>query len=192
MVNDNQVNFKLVFKQKLVMQRLGILCFCILVICSRSFGQATKESGVLILVADSATNTYGYKSGSGKIAVPMGKYPMCFTDTFRSYAIVLDSRRGFIAIDRQYHVLYNVFIFDNGPDPASGGLFRIQVAGKIGYADITTGSVAIKPQFACAWPFENGMAKVAIKCQTRQDGEHSTWISDEWFYINKAGRLVNR
>jgi hypothetical protein len=147
---------------------------------------------VLILVADSATDTYGYKSESGKIAVPMGKYSMCFTDTFRNYAIVLDSGKGFIAIDRQYHVLYNVFVFDNGPDYPADGFFRIKVAGNIGYADIATGKIVIKPQFACAWPFENGIAKVAIKCQTRQDGEHSTWISNEWFYINKAGVLVNR
>jgi hypothetical protein len=86
------------------MQKLTILCFCALIICPGSFGQAIKESSVLILVADSATDTYGYRSESGRIAVPMGKYSMCFTDTFRNYAIVLDSGKGFIAIDRQYHV----------------------------------------------------------------------------------------
>jgi hypothetical protein len=174
------------------MQRLAILSFFALTIRSIVFGQATKEPSVLILVTDSSTDTYGYKNESGKIAVPMGKYKMCFTDTFRNYAIVLDTGKGFIAIDRQYRVLYNVFPFDNGPDYPADGFFRIKVAGKIGYAEIATGRIVIKPQFACAWPFENGVAKVATKCQTQTDGEHSTWISDEWFYINKAGTRVNR
>jgi hypothetical protein len=64
-------------------------------------------------------------------------------------------------------------------------------AGKIGYADAATGKIVIRPQFACAWPFEHGVAKVSLNCQTRSDGEHATWISDDWFYINKAGARVN-
>jgi hypothetical protein len=119
--------------------------------------------------------------------IPLGKYEFCFTDTFRNYAIVLDSGKGFVAIDRQYHVLYNVYVFDNGPDYPSEGLFRITTGGKIGYAYAATGKIAIKPQFACAWPFENGMAKVSRNCETLPEGEHHIWISDQWFYINKTG-----
>jgi hypothetical protein len=152
--------------------------------------QASNEKDVLIRVADTAVGTYGYRNEAGKIIVPMGKYPICITDTFRYFAIVIDTAGRLMAIDRQFHVLYNVFIFDNGPDEPVDGLFRIKIAGKIGYVDAANGKIAIKPQFACAWPFENGVAKVALSCKTHFDGEHSSWTSNEWFYINKAGIRV--
>ena len=155
-------------------------------------GQAPSKKGVLIRVADSAADTYGYKNEAGKIVIPMGKYPVCITDTFRNYAIVLVSGKGFVAIDRQYHVLYKVFIFDNGPDYESDGLFRIKTNGKIGYVDAAKGKIVIRPQFACAWPFENGVAKVALQCQTRSEGEHFAWISDEWFYIQRGSQVQNQ
>jgi hypothetical protein len=162
-----------------------------LMISQKTVGQPVKEKGLLILVSDSATGAYGYRNETGKIIIPMGKYLSCFTDTFRSYAIVDKPGEGIVGIDRQGRVLYSIFIFDNGPDEPSDGLFRIKTAGKIGYADSATGEIVIKPQYACAWPFENGMAKVAAECKTRSDGEHSTWISDHWFFINKNGVRVN-
>ena len=55
----------------------------------------------------------------GEIIIPLGKYAICFTDTFRTYAIVLKSHKGFVAIDRQENILYEVFPFDNGPDYTS-------------------------------------------------------------------------
>lgn len=157
-----------------------------------SVGQPQKDAAFLIRVSDSSGQTYGYKNSDGKMEVPFGRYSYCFTDTFRKYAIVIDSGRGIVGIDRNETILYNVFIFDNGPDYPSNGLFRIKIAGKIGYADATTGKVVVKPQFACAWPFEDGLAKVALDCQTHHMGEHSTWVSDHWFYINKAGVRISR
>ena len=162
-----------------------------LMISLKTTGQERTNKGVLILLSDSATNTYGYRNESGKIVIPMGRYPVCYTDTFRDYAIVLKPGIGFVGIDRQERVLYSVFIFDNGPDEPSDGLFRVRATGKIGYADAATGKIIIKPQFACAWPFDHGVAKVALDCQTRSDGEHSTWVSDHWFYVNKKGVRVN-
>jgi len=84
-----------------------------------------------------------------------------------------------------------VFPFDNGPDYTSDGLFRILAKNRIGYADSSTGKIIINPQFECAWPFERGIAKVSIDCQKRADGEHSTWSSDRWYYIDKSGRKVD-
>lgn len=55
-----------------------------------------------------------------------------------------------------------------------------------GYADAATGNVVIKPQYECAFPFENGIAKVAIHC-TVEDGEHGIMESDQWIYIDKKG-----
>jgi hypothetical protein len=170
--------------------------FCLitiaLIINLVSVGQAPKDADILIRVSDSTGRTCGYKNRDGEIEIPLGKYSYCFTDTFRKYAIVIDSGKGIVGIDRHENVLYNLFIFDNGPDYPSNGLFRIKVAGKIGYADAATGKIVVMPQFACAWPFEQGFAKVAMDCQTHQMGEHSTWVSDHWFYINRAGMRVRK
>jgi len=173
------------------MHRHAILILFLAFIYSTGIGQKSKEKAPLILVSDSLTGECGYRTEAGKIVVPMGKYSACITDTFWNFAIIIDSGKGLIAIDRQFRVLYNVFVFDNGPDYPVEGLFRIKVAGKIGYANETSGRIVVKPQFACAYPFENGMAKVSLDCKTRSDGEHSTWDSDKWFYINKAGNRVN-
>ena len=85
-----------------------------------------------------------------------------------------------------------MFSFDNGPDYASEGLFRIIQNNKIGYADSATGKVIIKPQFGCAFPFDNGFAKVSFNCATHSDGEHKIWTSDNWFYIDKKGKKVSK
>jgi hypothetical protein len=99
----------------------------------------------------------------------------------------------FVAIDRQENVLYGIFSYDNGPDYPSEGLFRILENNKIGYADSISGKVLIKPQFDCAWPFDNGVAEVSTNCLTESQGEHGSWISEHWFYIDKTGKkVVNR
>ena len=145
----------------------------------------------LILFVDSTDDKCGYKNLQGDVIIPLGKYNMCFTDTFKSYAIVTSLDHGMIAIDRKENTLYRVFPFDNGPDYPSEGLFRIIINNKIGYADYNTGEIVIKPQFDCAWPFEKGVAKVSNDCVTKSEGEHSTWISDKWFYIDKIGTEQN-
>jgi hypothetical protein len=178
-------------KNYYIMQRAAVIFLLTLLITYTADGQMPGEKGILILMTDTATGKYGYRNEAGKIEIPFGKYSYCFTDTFRKYAIVLDSGRGFVAIDRQFRVLYDVFIFDNGPDYPSDGLFRIKSDSKIGYADENNGKIAVKPQFACGYPFENGVAKVALHCETKKSGEHSTWVSDEWFYINKTGARVD-
>jgi hypothetical protein len=155
-----------------------------------ALGQKKTTPDLLISFFDSTNHTYGFKSLHGKVVIPAGKYDLCFTDTFRTYAIVLLPHVGFVGIDRKEEILYTVFPFDNGPDYVQDGLFRITKAGKIGYADAVTGKIVIQPQFACAWPFKNGEAKVSMQCETKSLGEHSTWISNKWFYIDKKGRTV--
>jgi hypothetical protein len=94
-----------------------------------------------------------------------------------------------VIMDSQKTALYEVFIFDNGPDYASDGLIRVVKNGKIGYADADTYAIVIEPQFDCAFPFENGKAKVSVKCKTVKDGEYSVWESEAWQYVNKQGSL---
>jgi predicted alpha/beta superfamily hydrolase len=92
-----------------------------------------------------------------------------------------------IIVDGQKKALYEVFIYDNGPDYPSEGLIRVVKNGKIGYADAQTYAIVIAPQFDCAFPFENGKAKVSNKCKTVKEGEHSMWESDAWQYVDKSG-----
>ncbi len=133
---------------------------------------------------------YGYRSLHGDTVIQPGKYSICYTDTFKTYAIVLKPNLGIIAINRQEKVLYKVFPFDNGPDYVSDGLFRILKGNKIGYADAISGKVVIKPQFSCAFPFENGLAKVSMNCSAYAEGEHRSWKSSNWFYIDKTGKRI--
>lgn len=169
---------------------IGLLLF--ITVGQIAFGQINNRKDYLISFHDSIKDEHGYKNQKGDTIIPSGKYAICFTDTFKTYAIVLKSYSGFVAIDRQENILYQVFPFDNGPDLISDGLFRIIENSKIGFANALTGKVIIKPQFDCAWPFKNGVAKVSMDCAKVPDGEYSTWVSDKWYYIDKSGKKVNK
>jgi hypothetical protein len=104
-------------------------------------------------------------------------------------AMELTDDGKWVIMDSQKTALYDVFIYDNGPDYPSDGLIRVVKNGKIGYADADTYAIVIEPQFDCAFPFENGKAKVSNQCQTVKDGEYSVWESDAWQYVNKQGSL---
>jgi hypothetical protein len=99
----------------------------------------------------------------------------------------LEIDHKWVVVDEQKTVLYDVFIYDNGPDAPAEGLYRIVKDGKIGYADATTNAIVIEPQYDCAYPFENGKAKVSNDCKTIKDGEYSVWESEAWQFINKKG-----
>jgi hypothetical protein len=94
-----------------------------------------------------------------------------------------------VILDDQKAIVYEVFIYDNGPDYEADGLFRVVKNGKIGYADAKNYAIVIEPQFDCAYPFENGKAKVSNQCKTEKDGEYSTWESDFWQYVDKQGKF---
>lgn len=173
--------------KQLLVSILGIL---ILFNGAISCRQPIKKNDYLIFFSDPVNNEYGYKNQFGDTIIPLGKYTLCYTDTLKTFAIVLKPDFGFVAIDRQENILYKVYPFDNGPDYESEGLFRIIINDKIGFADAETGKIVIKPQFGCASPFENGTAKVALECKTQVEGEHSSWVSEHWFYIDKKGKKV--
>jgi hypothetical protein len=157
-----------------------------------TFGQSNKGNDYWLSFVDTAKSKCGYLNQNGDTIIRADNYNFCFTDTFKTYAIVAGKNLGFVAIDRRQNILYNVFPFDNGPDYIADGLFRIITNNKIGYADEVTGKVIIKPQFDCAFPFENGIAKVSTNCKTfADDAEHHTWTSDNWIYIDKKGKKVN-
>ena len=96
-----------------------------------------------------------------------------------------------VVINPTGEVVYHTYWFDNGPDYVEDGVFRMRNAkGKIGYADGFTGRMVIAPQYACAFPFENGVAQVALSGEVvREDEEHSVCVGD-YFKIDKQGKRL--
>lgn len=85
---------------------------------------------------------------------------------------------------------YAVYQYDNGDDYFSEGLQRIvDKDGKIGFRD-SIGKIVIPPRYAFAFPFNEGYAKVTDSGHSEavdKRGEYHQWISDTWYYIDKAG-----
>jgi len=160
---------------------LLFLALTLIVSCNQS-------KNYLVLFED-ADSRLGYLNQNGDTIIPFGKYEMCFTDTIKSYGIVLDKKGNFVAIDQQENILFEVFKYDNGPDYFSEGLIRIVKDSKIGYAN-EHGEIVIEPQFDCAWPFANAKASVSNNCKVVKEGEHTIWVSDVWTKINKKGVVI--
>jgi hypothetical protein len=131
----------------------------------------------------------GYINTKGDTVILVGKYHYCYTDTLREFAIVTLKKGKTIGIDRNERKLFEVYWFDNGPDPVAEGLFRIVNDGKIGYAN-EKGEIVIAPKYSCAFPFEGGRAKVAYLCETIAEGEYSRWDSQAWIQIDKKGHKI--
>lgn len=171
------------------MKRILILSIIPLFVFSCHKDLQHSKPSFLLSVINDENGDCAFVNSKGDTIITYGKYQMCFTDTFRTCAIVLN-QNSFVGIDRNEKVLFEVFMHDNGPDYVSEGLFRIKEKGKIGYANLA-GEIIISPQFGCAYPFENAKAKVSLSCNESQDGEHSLWQSDQWFYIDKNGNRLD-
>lgn len=92
-------------------------------------------------------------------------------------------------------VYYTPYQFDNGDDYYVEGSRRIvDKNGKIGFED-ESGKVIIKPRFAFAFPFKNGIAKVTESGSkvevTDSGGEYHYWDSDNWYNIDKTGNKLD-
>ena len=156
---------------------------------STTYGQSNSED-YLIRYTEPIKNKAGYKNRAGKVIIPAGDYIACLTDTFFNYAIVAIPVKGLVGIDRHETVLYKVLTVDNAPDKASEGLFRVIKNGKIGYADLHTGRIIIKPQYAYAKPFDKGIAQACLNCEKNSRGEHIPAQSDVWFSIHRTGEKI--
>jgi hypothetical protein len=134
----------------------------------------------LLFTAAACTQSAENKQKETKTATSV---PLTMAQTEAGKWVIMDDKKT---------TLYDVFIYDNGPDYPAEGLIRVVKNGKIGYADATTFAIVIPPQYDCAFPFENGKAKVSTNCKTVKDGEHSVWESDAWQYVDKTGKLSAR
>ena len=144
-----------------------------------------KSSGRLFRI-ENTDGDCGYVNSVRDTIIPIGKYMMCEDSIIKTIGFVYGTG-GIMCIDNTGKELFEVFNYDNGPDPASNGLLRIVKDGKIGYANLK-GKVVIEPQFKCAWPFEKGKAKVSYNCNFVKDGEITLWKEGDWFFIDKKGK----
>lgn len=160
----------------------------LLLICVSFFSCKNEKSDYLLLKYNELQEPY-YVNSNDEVIIPVGKYSYCFTDTFENMAIVYDTIRGFVGIDRSEKILFDIFIYDNGPDYVVEGLFRIVKNGLIGYANLD-GEIVIEPKYKCAYPFENGKAEVSLDCQEDEMGEHTMWVGGTWITIDKEGKEV--
>lgn len=92
---------------------------------------------------------------------------------------------GLAVFDQKGQEVYQLYYFDNWPDEAQDGVYRIRKENKIGFADAISGEVVIDAIYDCAYPFEVGKAKVGIGCETQTDGEHSWWVGGNWTTITR-------
>lgn len=135
-----------------------------------------------------------YVDSKSDTIIPLGKYCYYGTDTLIYYANVLigSSRRNAgrrVGINRDQKILFDLVMFDNGPDDVKDGLVRVIRNGKMGYAN-KYGEIVIPCIYDYARHFNNGLAEVTFKATRRSDGDHTTVQSDEWFTIDKKGQKV--
>jgi hypothetical protein len=111
---------------------------------------------------------------------------------YNKYGIAsIATEKGWFAIDRKKNILLQIFIYDNGPDYISEGLFRFVENGKMGFAN-PKGKVVIPAAYDFVWPFENGKAQVCNGCEFKKVDEHTALVPNvgTFFYINKKGKVI--
>ena len=154
----------------------------------------------LIAVTDEEFLQYGarvaYVDNLGDTVIPFGKFAYYGTDTLVHYANVLETYNDGaagrqIGIDRKQNILFDLVMFDNGPEPFNEGLTRILRDGKMGYAN-KFGQVVIPCIYDYAKWFDKGFAEVTFKATVYLDGdEHRRVESNEWFKIDKRGQKID-
>jgi len=159
----------------------------------------TIATSILIAVTDEEFLQYGarvaYVDNLGDTIIPFGKFAYYGTDTLLHYANVLESYSDGtvgrqVGIDRNQNILFDLVMFDNGPEPFNEGLTRVLRDGKMGYAN-KFGQVVIPCIYDYEKWFDKGVAKVTFKATEYLDGEeHRRVESDEWFTIDKRGQKV--
>lgn len=137
-----------------------------------------------------------YVDSLGDTLIPFGKYAYFGSDTFSYYADVIEhpddgsyGRR--IGIDHLQRILFDLVVFDNGPDYFVEGLTRVKRNGKMGFAN-KYGEVVIPCIYDYARWFKNGRAQVTFDAVKYYDLDERLRVdSDEWFTIDRAGNTID-
>jgi hypothetical protein len=160
----------------------------------------TLGASKLLAVTDEGILQYGarvaYVVNLGDTIIPFGKFAYYGTDTLEHYANVIewinDSTYGRqVGINRHQEIIFDLVMFDNGPEPFNEGLTRVLRDGKMGYAN-KFGQVVIPCIYDYAKWFDKGVAEVTFNATIYLDGDdHRQVVSDEWLRIDKSGQQLN-
>jgi hypothetical protein len=137
-----------------------------------------------------ASESCAYVDANGTTMIDCEKYLICFSDTFDNYAIVGTQDEGIVAINRQEEILYQVFVYDNGPDYPSDGYFRILQDGKMGYADAPTGESESSLNIQLPSHLKINMLLFVSNCDLIEEKDHYYWTNGQWGLIDKNGTMV--
>lgn len=179
--------------------------FLILLIFTALFS-AQKKNECYKVFSDSASGTelYGYKTPNNIIKIP-ASFISTYSDELCKMAIVLDSKEGWIGINKKGSIILRPYIYDNGPDYVEEGLLRFTEGKKVGFANLS-GEKIIMAQFDFAAPFKDGLAEYFIggervydngktASQIAREGGSLTDVHWSWSgnvtesgYINKSGQ----
>lgn len=131
---------------------------------------------------------YGYKDLNGTVVIP-AVYRLAQNFSEEGIAAVVDEK-GWAIIDKTGKVLLRPFVYDNGPDYFVEGLARFRENGRLGFFN-TQGQKVIPAWFDFAYPFENGVARVASGCrEVRGPDEHPTVEGGVWSTIDLTGKQL--
>ncbi len=133
---------------------------------------------------------WGYKTPAGK-TVLAARYWMAGEFNAHGLAAVMEDSGPYF-IDQTGKHLFQMFLFDNGPDAFSEGLARFLEKGRMGFFN-EKGEKVIPALFDFAWPFENGpYTSACVGCRSVKEtgGEHSQIKGGKWMVIDKKGNRV--
>ncbi|WP_109829354.1 WG repeat-containing protein [Reichenbachiella versicolor] len=135
-----------------------------------------------------------YINSAGDTILPFGQYAYFGTDTLEYYATVMehpnDSTYGRqVGINRDGKILFDLVLYDMGPDYFNEGLTRVKRNGKMGFVN-KKGEIIIPCQYDFAGYFENGSAEVTFEAREYYDlDDHLNVESDSWFCIDRKGNI---
>ncbi|MBP6861446.1 MAG: hypothetical protein KBC57_03725 [Neisseriaceae bacterium] len=146
-------------------------------------------TGYLRKIEDAATATCHYQNQAGRIIIAARpcEQTIDYGADLQRLPFALALAGGWHAYAPNGAHLFEVFMYDSGPDEPAEGLIRIERDGLIGYAAVDSGKIVVPPRYQCAWPFRDGEAEVGLRCHKVYEpgGEHWRWVADEWLTLRR-------
>jgi hypothetical protein len=147
------------------------------------------NDGDMLISFEFQDSLVGFKNSNNKIVLP-ATYRMSFQDTMFNYGMVMNKEEDIIGINLKGNFLYEVVVFDNGPDYITCNRFRIKKNGKIGFANGNTGCIEVSPELSYAEPFSEGLAVFCLGGNLQTMGEHSSWTGGKWGVLDTLGKVI--
>jgi hypothetical protein len=111
----------------------------------------------------------------------------------KGLAVIREKGLGWSYVNKKgIVVISGVATMDNWADSFHDGLVRFSRNDKWGFAD-PKGKEVVPPIYDGSYNFENGIAKVCVGCQSKQESsesEYHIWTGGQWTCINTSGETV--